>query len=1242
MPVCAFGPKGKVSTYAFLDEGATITLIDQDLAKTLGLKGRAREIRIEGINGLKVSAKTANSVSFEVSGSFGKSLIKGALTLKNIKLPSQSILPEMLKPFESYRNVTLSPYFNARAQILIGQDNWDLIASLEIVKGKHSNLGASRSLLGWSIHGPLHCVTKKAEKVLAITKNEHEGMEEQALGGFEDYKTLDETIKSYFELEAIGVSVTGKPRSVHDRARKILENTSRFCGDHWETGLLWKEDFAPENDSYSMALKRLRLLEKRLDRDKNYSELYYAEMDRFIKKGYAEKLNKTEKRPSREWYLPHFGVTNINKPNKVRLVFDAAAKSGGVSLNDQLDAGPDLLQSLPGVLIRFRQYEIAAKGDIADMFLRIKVRESDRGAQRFLWRGKHRDIPPDEYEMNTLIFGGKASPCSAIFVKNENASRFKLEYPVASESIERDSYMDDFLSSWPNREMAKKIVEEVKHINAAGGFEMHSWASNDSSILPITPEEKNVVGRDTRLCQRGGERVLGLFWDTVSDNLKFNAEFSKIQKDIISGEKIPTKREVLKVIMSVFDPLGLLSPFTLRSKTLLQDIWRSGVGWDTVIKKEEFNKWREWLAEIEKLKSYKIPRCMSPQMSGDSMKHVQLHVFCDASFLAYSAVAYLRFTNFHEKHHVSIVMAKSRVAPIKQMIIPRLELQAALLGARLAKYVCEELDIKITQRVLWSDSETVLSWLKTGPKKREIFVAHRLGEIAELTLASEWRWVPTEKNPADDATRINKTVNYSNDRWTNGPKFLKFSESEWPKPEKLIAEKTGKTDSCEEQREYIGVVLATSDYLPIYIRLAGWTGLLVIARRVNIYFQRWKNKAFRTVLAEKKEESENYWYRVIQRDCFPDEIAAIQRGRELKKGSKILQVRPFLDKQLVLRAYGRVKIIDGIEFNSRPVILYAKHPATKRLIAEYHRKYYHSSNDTVVNELRQQYFIIGLRGALKSLVSRCLTCRIQRGKPKFPLMSSLPDGRLAYNLRPFTHCGVDYFGPMMVKIGRRREKRWGVLFTCLTVRAIHLELAHSLDASSAIMALQRLASRRGAPLVIYSDNGTNFRRGSKDLKEAIAAIDKKAVTELAASKKIEWRFSAPDSPHFGVIWEVMVRSVKRALAVIMHDQAPSEEVMLTVLTEIEHMVNSRPLTHVSADPRDEEALTPNHFLIGTSSSTINLGVFEKNACLRKRYRLVQHFSEAFWKRWLREYLPTLLPRKKWTQSEPPPKVGDIV
>lgn len=1217
-----------------LDDGSTATLINSKLARDIGLKGQKLRLILQGVNGKSEVKTECEKVSLKISGDFDEHILT-AITVANLTLPFQSVTPEVVREIAKTVSVFIQPYSNAQPTILIGQDNWRLLATTETREILGGAGAVSLSTLGWVMHGLYNMSRSSSVYTVSAKKSNRKHFDSETT----DNQKLYDLVKLYFEIDNFGVNERVKPISMHENALEILKRTTKRNETAWETGLLWKRSNVPKVDSRLTALKRLYIIEKKIDRDSAYGTLYYREMDRLIEKKYAVKIYDDVSRP-RIWYLPHFGISNVNKPGKLRLVFDAAAKTAGVSLNDQLDTGPDFLQSLPGVLLRFRQHSIAFKADIRDMYLRVQVTENDRGALRFLWRGADRKKQPDTYEMTSLIFGANSSPASALYVKDENARRFAIEKPDASRSILRNFYMDDYLASTETAKEAFNIIRDVIDINREANFEMHAWASNDLNILQKLKNTAYTTDQ-APLCDRGGERILGLYWDTRRDLLSFNVGLDRIPANILSGQRKPTKREFLRIIMSIYDPLGLLGPFTLQSRILMQEIWRSGVDWDDAIRDEEQVGWLKWTQNLQKMKACAIPRCLTPV--NKKYANAQLHMFCDASLKAYTAVVYIRFAIPNENAHLSLVIAKTRVAPLKPMNVPRLELQAALLGAKLLKTVQGEIDIKIDSVYLWSDSLTVIRWIKGEPRTRNVFVAHRLGEIAELSSTFDWRWVPTKLNPADYSTRWIKSPIDENNAWFVGPDFLRLSENEWPKQKPLTKSEKEHIDATELRKAHVFSIKIREDFTQSAgtLRFLGWDGMLVSARRVRKAADRWLKIFDRDY--DEKEYAEEFCFRSIQTDCFREEIKLLSQNKILNKNSNILKLNPFLDAKGILRAQGRVTKINDLLFNNSPIILHAKHPAVKMLLQKYHRRFYHASCESIVNEVRQKFYIFGLRSMLRSITYNCLICKIHRGKPQNPMMAPLPEGRLAYRERPFSHCGVDYFGPMFVKIGRRREKRWGVLFTCLTTRAIHLELANSLSASSAIMAVQRLSARRGRPTTMYSDNGTNFRGVCTELGEQIKKLDTEKQRVYALKNGFKWIFNPPDAPHMGGAWERLIKSVKTALATVLKEQAPTEEILYTLLCEIEHSVNSRPLTHVSVDPRDNESITPNHFLIGTSSGEIKLDTCENvNQCTKKQWRTAQAFSDAFWRRWLREYLPTLLARNKWQNGNCSLHVGDIV
>ncbi|XP_033229607.1 uncharacterized protein LOC117181146 [Belonocnema kinseyi] len=297
------------------------------------------------------------------------------------------------------------------------------------------------------------------------------------------------------------------------------------------------------------------------------------------------------------------------------------------------------------------------------------------------------------------------------------------------------------------------------------------------------------------------------------------------------------------------------------------------------------------------------------------------------------------------------------------------------------------------------------------------------------------------------------------------------------------------------------------------------------------------------------------------------------------------------------------------------IIIDGKHPVTQLLVMYYHRQAGHHGTERVVNDLRQRLYIPRIRTAVKKAWRDCLLCQHRRSMPAVPRMAPLPTPRVQSRVRPFTDTGVDYFGPIYVMIGRRREKRYGVLFTCLTVRAVHLEIAASLTTDSMIMAFRRMIARRGHPLRMYSDNGTNLRGASEELKRAVQELDKNEILRQMSKFQIQWNFIPPATPHMGGCWERLVKSVKKALESTLREQAPRKEVLQTLFAEAEYSVNSRPLTHVSDDPEDLTSLSPNDFLMLTPGKTQEShgppGDFFNGNNLRRQWRISQHFADQF-------------------------------
>ncbi|XP_062533250.1 uncharacterized protein LOC134202211 [Armigeres subalbatus] len=1080
-----------------------------------------------------------------------------------------------VKQHKHLTGIPVSSYKNAVPKILIGIDNLRLALPLKVREGEDGTAPvAVKTRLGWCVYGP-HESSKQDSYSFHICECSCD-------------ETLHEAVKDFFAIEGAGVCPTVIPMKQEDeRALTIMEATTYRVGNRFETGLIWKEDHVEFPNSYYMAVRRLECLERRMDRDTVLKENLHRQIREYAAKGYAHKATKAEMEaadPRRVWHLPVGAVMNPKKPGKVRVIWDAAAKVDGVSLNSALLKGPDQLSSLPAILFRFRLYGVAVSSDIQEMFHQIRIRKADKNSQRFLWRDNPSE-KPTVYLMDVATFGSTCSPASAQFVKNRNAEQHRELYPEAVKAIINDHYVDDYLASFSTEEEAAKVAREVRHVHGNGGFELHNWRSNSSTVLERLGEVPLAAEKQLKLVDGvNTERVLGMLWSPSTDELSFSTPMSVEVQSLIQTATRPTKRQVLRCVMTLFDPSGLLSPFLIHGKVLIQDIWREGTEWDEQVSTNVFAKWQRWVQMIEYISGVRIPRCYFHHANHKTYHNSELHVFVDASEVAYSCAIYLRTLSSEMGPLCCLIAAKSKVAPLKPWSIPRLELQGCVLGVRWSKFVRENHGIPVSKMVFWTDSRTALAWIMADPRSFRQFVSFRVGEILEHTTASEWRWVPSKSNPADEATKWGSGPYFDpNSKWFHGPDFLRLPEEEWPHPKEPVMVTT------EEMRASI---LHHCSFEPVidFDRFSSWDRLLR-ATAFALRFVRNTTKMHLKYTGQLQQSelraAETTICKLVQYDSYPDEIAALsnkvpnETGQEaIGKHSSIYRLMPIMDDNGLLRERGRIGAAADIGYNvCHPIILPRNHHITELLVRRYHERYRHGNTETVVNEIRQLYSISRLRLVVKRVSRECTFCKIRRAKPAIPPMAPLPPDRLAHHERAFTYTGVDYFGPLLVKLGRSNVKRWVALFTCLTVRAVHLEVAYTLSTESCISCVRRFVGRRGPPAEFFSDNGTNFQGADRVLRHQIS----QGLSDTFTSTNTKWNFIPPGAPHMGGAWERLVKSVKTAMTMAYSEEKLDDEGLQTLVVEAERMVNSRPLTYLPLESEESEALTPNHFLVWSSS-----------------------------------------------------------
>ncbi|XP_036347224.1 uncharacterized protein LOC118756578 [Rhagoletis pomonella] len=1229
LPVNIYGPNGKREVLAMFDEGSSISIMEEKVAKQIGAKGKARPLTLQWYDD-KVVTEQALKLNIEIENRLDmtKFLLKDVFTVKELNLPEQSLQKE---DFEHLKHLPLINYHAAKPVLLIGLKHAYLGATSTAVQAGIDSPIAIKTPLGWVAYGPTKSPLAVSPRVMLI----------------KGYQQLQNLVEEYFATDSFGTNpVSLKLESEEDeRARLILEQTTRRVGDQFECGLLWKGYPTNLPSSRAMAERRLMSVERQMKCNVEFGKRYRHEMAKYVDKGYARKLGSVELAATHQhvWYLPHFAVLNPHKPDKVRIVFDAAAMVDNVSLNSALLKGPEQAQPLIRILLQFRQGRVGVSADIREMFSQIRIRPSDQHAQRYLWRDGDASQPIEEYAMTSLIFGAVCSPCIAEHVKNKNAEDFRAELPAAASAIITKHYVDDLVASFDTPQQAVKISREIVHIHMKAGFELRNFISNcigvEESMNQTSPAVREAVSME-----RGEttDKVLGLFWNTNNDTFEFHTKFHRVPKEVLDGTRAPTKRELLRIVMAVFDPFGMLADYLLFTKILIQETWKHGIAWDDVLPQELSKKWVRWWQEFHNVQQFKMQRCYSPYIFDGG--RVEVHIFVDASQVAFAAAGYVRVVHGSEID-VSFIIGKTRTAPAKLLSVPRLELQAAVLGARLAKMIRDCLEFTAERVIFWSDSQTVLQWLNSSKRKYRAFVAHRIAEILSTTAQEQWRWVPTCHNPADVATRSSNTPKFDNNScWVKGPAFLKLDEEYWPTTTVNAA-----SVLPEEVKSDILLLVQPSNTLIDFSKFNSFSKLkrtiAWVIRAATLFRAKphAKSQPPSILTAAELQKAEYTINRTVQRECFPSEIADLTAARKLAKQSSLYKLSPYLDEDGLLRLSGRIDEASYLPFQARrPILLPRKHIWSDLIVQHCHEKSHHQNSAITINEVRQKYWIPGLKTLLKAIQRKCLVCKIDRAQPSPPMMGQLPVDRITPFVRPFTFTGVDLFGPFNVSIGRRHEKRWSVIFTCLTVRAAHIELAENLSTDAFILCLRNFVNRRGTPVRIRSDNGTNFIGAQKDLKSCERLLDTDRIQAEAAKHSIEWVFNCPANPSSGGCWERLIRVVKSLLAKTLREVAPKVDTLQSVLIEAENIINSRPLTDVPVLHEDDEPLTPNHFLLGCANSTQTPYPADDKVCLRKQWRISQNLKDRLWKRWTTEYLPQLIQRTKWQEKTTPLKVNDLV
>ncbi|XP_020296284.1 uncharacterized protein LOC109861165 [Pseudomyrmex gracilis] len=1204
---------------ALLDCGSQANFMSKSLANRLRLKPEYLNVSISGISGTAATSTQVVQVRIQSRLSSYTNSISCIVTDRvTERLPAFTLKRRAL---DLPRNLRLAdPQFHVSSEVdlLLGADVfWDLLCVGQIkASNKHPTL--QKTLLGWVIAGRFCGSTQSPHKVhschAAVTNVQ-----------------LHEQLSRFWQLDHNFEQVTSYTINENLCEQHFLRSVTRNPQGRFVVKLPIKEQVLHKlGGSYDIALKRLRSLERRFQRDTDLKDQYTQFIKEYLALGHMRLLDSQPVDDSMSCYLPHHCVYKVtSQSRKLRVVFDASCKtSSGVSLNDALMVGPVVQQDLMSILIRFRSFRYVFTADIVKMYRQVLLDPSQTRLQRILWRDDPNDRV-DAYELNTITYGTSSASYLATRCLLHLAEQHSSQFPVGANRVKRDFYMDDLLTGADSLSEAKLARDEIIGLLRLGLFELSKWASSCPELLEGLDDQNRelvVIKGETDSC------ILGIQWNQVTDTFHFSYELS-------STGDVASKRMILSEIARLFDPLGLLGPVVVVAKIILQDLWQAGVQWDESAPQEIHTRWSGLKSQLTSLNQVQVPRGVKFR----SDPHlVQLHGFCDASQRAYGACVYVRTRLGLNEWRSELLCSRSRVAPLKAVSLPRLELSAALLLARLVVKVGEALSLTSVQVFLWSDSTITLNWIASPSRRWTVFVANRVGEIQRLTEAKDWRHVASHSNPADHLSRgLDPHELSSASLWWHGPSFLQAEEEHWPDTgfQRL-------KDGMPEQRAVVATVAVIQDHVvnELLVRVSGLNrACRILAYCLRFLKARRPTSPTRLVSHEEAAFALNVMCKTVQALAFPGEVGALTRGDNVNARSNILSLAPFVDEGGLLRVGGRLRN-SGLQFDAcHPVLLPRSHTLTLRIVEHEHLRNMHAGTQATMAAVRQRFWPLSLRSTTRRVIQRCVPCSKVKPRMSEAIMGALPAGRVTVS-RPFSHCGVDYAGPVVLREGKRRNaknhKAYVSVFVCFATRAVHLELVSDLTSDAFIGAFKRFISRRGRPSHMYSDNGTTFVGARGQLKELYSFYcnqqTQSDVERFLCEQEISWNFIPPNAPHFGGLWEAAVKSAKHHLARVVGKAHLTFEEMQTVLSEIEAILNSRPLTPLSADPNDLAYLSPGHFLVGTALNSFpcrDLNDVNENRLVR--WQRVEQIRQHFWRRWSAEYLHSLQERHKWKNNKGP-------
>ncbi|XP_065917809.1 uncharacterized protein [Dysidea avara] len=1114
------------------------------------------------------------------------------LKISNLVYQAVEQLP-YLHGLDMAHPITYSPDFEI--SVLIGADFYWQIVEDKIIRGNGPT--AVQSKLGYLLSGPLLSLnsTRDLQVFHAVAQ------------------PIDNcsTIPEFWQVESAGILSSHESPPTNPFLSSYLESSIRCRADgSYIVKFPWKDYHPPLPLNRNICEGRALSLARKLKHTPVLLNLYGDIIAEQLKRGFIEQVVECQILADCH-FIPHHPVKKDSATTPLRIVYDCSCRQSSTqpSLNDCLHARPPFINDLCALLIRFRAHKIGIVTYIEKAFLHVHLAEEDRNYTHFVWLSQPTD-PESEfviYRFKVVLFGSVSSP----FMLSTTLHKLLLaDGSTVAKDIQQNIYVDNIISGFPSVDVATQYYHKARQIMSDAHFNLRSWASNHHSITALAQHDKVADSRTA-------VNVLGLLWDTNSDTLMLISK-----EPLFTQHSLATKRDVLKDVSKLFDPLGFVSPITMSFKVFLQELWQHKLDWDEPLPDDLKTRWATIATSLQSIQTLPIYR---PYLSSDAGCR-ELHVFVDASKKGYGAVAYIC-----QDGKSSLIMSKSRVAPIRELTLPKLELMAAVIGSRLLNFILTSLS-PIYNNIpiyMWSDSQIVLYWIDSS-KKLPQFVSHRVTEINQTVPVTSWKYCPTGDNPADLLTRGLTTdqFNATLHLWMNGPTWLRV-QHQWPTWQ-------------QSDISHLHAIAAVSDTFQPEIQTPFTTGLhhvlnisnystlnrlLLITVHVLRFIFNLRHPGHRQtgpISATELDKARKLWINDCQKAVYWREITNLTSTSPSKKRLTLVrQLRLLLDKEGILRCGGRIHNAPLSELTEFPYFLPYRHPFTALIIRSIHIKLYHTGIIGTLTAIRQSYWIPRGRQYVKMLLRQCTICKRHSGKPyATPDPPPLPKTR-TLDAPPFTVTGVDFTGALYVRQNSEEMKVYICLFTCATTRAIHLEVVNDLSTETFLLAFRRFAGRRSLPQVVMSDNASTYRSAATELHNLFTS---KTLATALEHQGVEWKFIPKKAPWFGGYWERLIGVTKSCLKKVLGRAYITLTTLQTMVVEIEAVLNDRPLTYVSDDSQDPAPLTPSHLLYGRHITRVPYehvtdiqdGDYGDRSDMNKRARVFAHLLEHFRSRWRQE------------------------